>query len=117
MAMTDIPLLTVGQHIMTADAATALPREQLHPGVTYSVLWRDAGSLAGLMWVAAGGTVPQHVHERATHHAWLIDGRARIDDRVLESGSYWHVPAGVPHAVEGLAPSGCELFYLYLRGA
>jgi mannose-6-phosphate isomerase-like protein (cupin superfamily) len=113
--MTEVPLLELRQRILDANDVANLPQERLHPGVTYAVLWREAGNLAGLMWVRPGAVVPPHVHERATHHVWLVDGRARVDDRTLGFGSYWHVPPGVSHHVEGLAPYGCQLFYLYLR--
>jgi hypothetical protein len=113
--MTEVPLLERSQHILDPAAIATLPREPLHPGVTYAVLWREAGSLAGLMWLQPSAVVPQHVHDQARHHVWLTGGRARVDGEVLDWGSYWHVPPGVPHAIEGLAPFGCQLFYLYLR--
>ena len=115
--MAELPLLGLHEHVRDDEEIARLPRERLHPGVTYKVLWREAGSLAGVMWVAAGAVVPEHVHDSASHHVWVVDGRARTGDRELGRGSYWHVPAGIPHAVEGLEAFGCELFYLYLRGA
>ncbi len=115
--MSEVPLLSLRQQILAPQEIAELPLEELHPGVTYTVLWRETGNLAGLMWVTAGAVVPEHVHERASHHVWLVDGRARVDDRTLGWGSYWHVPPGVPHTVEGLAPIGCQMFYLYLRAA
>ena len=113
--MTEVPLLGQHQRILDSNDIADLPRERLHPGVTYSVLWREAGNLAGLMWLRPGSRVPEHVHEHAHHHVWLVDGRARVDGRLLSWGAYWHVPAGAPHSVEGLAPYGSQLFYLYLR--
>ena len=112
--MANVPILSGTQVILDSEEVAQRTREELHPGVTYAVLWREHGSVAGLMWVEAGAAVPEHRHERAAHHVWLVNGRALVDGRMLEQGSYWHVPPDTPHSVQGLAPYGCTLFYLYL---
>jgi mannose-6-phosphate isomerase-like protein (cupin superfamily) len=89
-------------------------REVMAPGVSYTVLWRDGRDVAGVLWIAGGAEIAEHVHSRAEHHVWLIEGRARVAGRTFEGRAYWHVPPGVPHAIEGVEPDGCTLFYLYV---
>lgn len=89
-------------------------REPLAPGVDHEVLWRRGIDRAGLMWVDGGAVIPEHRHDEAEHHIWLLEGRARVDGRTLDHPAYCHVPAGVPHEIEGVAPGGCTVLYLYL---
>jgi quercetin dioxygenase-like cupin family protein len=103
------------QLIIDAETVRSLPRDQMDPGVTYTLLWQRHGSSAGLLRLEAGAAVPEHHHSYAEHHVWLVDGRARVDGRMLEPGAYWHVPPGVSHSVSAPAGTGCTLFYLYLR--
>jgi hypothetical protein len=90
------------------------PREPLAPGVDHEVLWRRGIDRAGLMWVRGGAVVPEHQHDEAEHHIWLLEGSARVAGRTLQHPAYVHVPAGVTHRVEGIAPDGCTVMYLYL---
>jgi hypothetical protein len=89
-------------------------REPLVPGVEHEVLWRRGIDRAGLMWVEGGAGVPEHEHAEAEHHIWLLEGRARVGGRTFTHPAYWHVPAGVVHRIEGIAPDGCTVLYLYL---
>jgi mannose-6-phosphate isomerase-like protein (cupin superfamily) len=101
--------------VVDADAISGRSREPMHPGVTYTILWRQGRDAAGVMWLEGGAEVPEHRHADAEHHVWLSQGRAHVDGRELGPGSYWHVPAGVVHAVSAAGPAGATLFYLYLR--
>jgi hypothetical protein len=89
-------------------------REPLVPGVEHEVLWRRGIDRAGLMWIKGGAVIPEHRHDEAEHHIWLLEGGARVGGRTLEHPGYCHVPAGVPHEIEGIAPHGCTVMYLYL---
>jgi hypothetical protein len=92
----------------------ARPREALAPGVEHEVLWRRGIDRAGLMWIQGGALIPEHEHEEAEHHIWLLEGSARVGGRAVDHPAYCHVPAGVPHEIEGVAPRGCTVMYLYL---
>jgi hypothetical protein len=92
-------------------------REPLGPGVDHEVLWRRGIDRAGLMWIEGGAVLPEHQHDEAEHHIWLLEGRARVGGRTLVHPAYCHVPAGVAHEVEGVAPDGCTVLYLYLGAA
>jgi quercetin dioxygenase-like cupin family protein len=102
------------QLILDASEIAGRPRERMQPGVLQTVLWREGHSTAGLMWIEAGAIVPEHRHDGAEHHIWLLDGQADVGGRRVGQGSYWHVPAGVPHAVDCRTTNGGHLFYLYL---
>lgn len=108
---------TVGrqQLILDPEEIASEPRQMLQPGVDYTMLWREDRSVAGLMFIAPGASMAEHTHSAATHHIWVVAGAAHVEGRTLRAGSYWHVPVGVPHAVEAARPDGCTLFYLYLR--
>jgi anti-sigma factor ChrR (cupin superfamily) len=102
--------------VATAEVIADQPWREL-PGaerVSYKPLWKSGKSIAGLMQVWPGGSVPTHVHRRSHHHIWVVEGAARVLDRQLEPGSYIHIPAGVEHAL-GAGPDGCTVLYLYLR--
>jgi quercetin dioxygenase-like cupin family protein len=103
------------QRIVGPDEIHGRPRDPMHPGVTYTLLWREEGSSAGIMWLEPGARVPEHTHAAAEHHVWLVEGHARVDGHTLGAGAYWHVPAGVAHEVASPSTHGCTLFYLYLR--
>jgi mannose-6-phosphate isomerase-like protein (cupin superfamily) len=107
--------LEARQLILDAALIRRQPRQVLHPGVSYALLWRRGGNSAGILWVDAGAEVPVHTHAAAEHHIWLAKGRAMVDGQLLRAGAYWHVPPGVPHGVASADEAGCELFYLYLR--
>jgi hypothetical protein len=85
-------------------------------GVRDRTLWQDpvGKSLAGLLHLDPGASVPSHIHLRAAHHVWVVSGSCTIDGRAFDAGSYGFVPAGRTHAIEGVGRAGCLLFYLYL---
>lgn len=101
--------------LLDADDLLGRAREPLYPGVEHEVLWRRGQDRAGLMWVRGDATIPEHAHDEAEHHIWLLEGQARVMDRTFHHPAYWHVPAGVPHEIEGVAPNGCTVLYLYLE--
>ena len=69
------------------------------------------------MRLKAGAVQEMHYHKEA-EWAYVLAGRARItavdpelrtfQDDVSE-GDLWYFPAGLPHAVQGLADDGCEV--------
>lgn len=83
-------------------------------GVTQAILWGHEHSYAGVMWVEPGASIPEHVHSQHVHHLWVIEGQAEVLGRVLDERSYWFIPQGRPHALRGVSPTGCTLFYLYV---
>jgi anti-sigma factor ChrR (cupin superfamily) len=113
--MTTSPAPSREQLVLDPDDIDQLPREAMHPGVAYTILWRRAHSAAGVLWIEPGACVPEHTHAAAEHHVWLTEGSAEVDGRTVGPGAYWHVPAGVQHGVVAAASGGAKLFYLYLR--
>jgi quercetin dioxygenase-like cupin family protein len=83
-------------------------------GVSHKELWRSGQSVAGLMRLEPGGYVDEHVHRRAQHHLWVLDGTVRILDRDLGPGSYAHVPPGVDHGMRD-GGAGSTFVYLYIQ--
>jgi oxalate decarboxylase len=69
------------------------------------------------MRLKAGAVQEMHYHKEA-EWAYVLAGRARItavdpelrtfQDDVSE-GDIWYFPAGLPHAIQGLADDGCEV--------
>jgi oxalate decarboxylase len=69
------------------------------------------------MRLKAGAVQEMHYHKEA-EWAYVLAGRARItavdpelrtfQDDVSE-GDLWYFPAGLPHAIQGLADDGCEV--------
>jgi mannose-6-phosphate isomerase-like protein (cupin superfamily) len=114
MVVSDMPMVDPRPLLLDAEEVRSRTRRQLHPGVTFAILWREGHDAAGMMWVDADAEVPEHVHEDVAHHIWIVEGRARTEQRTLGPGSYLHVPPGVPHQLHGLAPGGFTMFYLYL---
>lgn len=89
-------------------------------GVRDRVLWQDpdGASSAGLLDMRPGSSVAAHLHRGgAVHHLWVVRGTCEINGRTLAAGSYMFVPRGVEHAIQRAGPTGCTLFYLYLRAA
>jgi mannose-6-phosphate isomerase-like protein (cupin superfamily) len=109
------PALGGQELVIGGDDISHRSREPMHPGVPYTILWRQGRDAAGVMWLEAGAEVPAHRHDDAEHHVWLSEGRAHVDGRIVGPGSYWHVPAGVDHSVSAVRTDGATLFYLYLR--
>lgn len=93
----------------------ALPWEPLRGmgDVRHKVLWRSGDSVAGLLRVEPGASEVGHTHTTAHHHAWVLEGSARVAGIPVEKGAYVHVPAGVRHAITDTGPDGCTLFYLF----
>lgn len=83
-------------------------------GVRHRVLWRDGGSMAGVMTVEEGHRLGAHTHRSNHHHMWVIDGHATILNRRLGPGSYVHIPGGVEHDIDATDTEGCTVYYLYL---
>jgi quercetin dioxygenase-like cupin family protein len=88
-------------------------------GVRDRVLWQDpdGASYAGLLDLEPGASVAPHLHRGAVHHLWVVSGHCEIGGRTLGAGSYVFVPGGAEHAIQRAGPTGCVLFYLYLRMA
>ena len=88
-------------------------------GVHDRVLWQDpdGASYAGVLEMRPGSSVAPHRHCGAVHHLWVTRGHCEINGRTLATGSYVFVPRGVEHAIQRAGPTGCTLFYLYLRVA
>jgi uncharacterized RmlC-like cupin family protein len=109
----------VGERLVAFDAEELLgrARELVHEGVDHEVVWTRGADRAGLLWFRGDAVFPEHRHPEAEHHVWLLEGRARVGDRLLHHPAYWHVPAGVPHDIQAVAPEGCTLLYLYLERA
>jgi quercetin dioxygenase-like cupin family protein len=86
-------------------------------GVCDRVLWQDpaGASYAGLLHMEPGTSVAPHRHRGAVHHLWVVSGECTINARTLGPGSYVFVPQGLEHAIQQAGPTGCMLFYLYLR--
>jgi|HubBroStandDraft_6_1064221.scaffolds.fasta_scaffold50639_5 quercetin dioxygenase-like cupin family protein len=110
MQRTDIP-----QVVLSANEIAARPTAPLEPslaGVVNTILSEHDGTYAGLMRLAADRVLPEHEHRAMGHHMWVVEGAARYNGRRLDAGSYWYAPPGRAHAVMGLAPSGCTIFYV-----
>ncbi|HZS15709.1 MAG TPA: cupin domain-containing protein [Candidatus Dormibacteraeota bacterium] len=106
----------VGDVVMPAAEVAKRPWEPLAPGapagIANTILSEHGGTIAGVLRIPAGVTLPAHAHRGMGHHVWVVDGAAHAFDRSLPRGSYWFVGAGHAHAIEGLAPDGCTLFYV-----
>jgi quercetin dioxygenase-like cupin family protein len=76
-------------------------------------LMRTSDSVAGLLRLDAGTTENIHVHADAHHHGWVLRGEAKVGGIDIRAGSYFHIPAGVRHAVTDVGPDGCEVFFVY----
>ena len=76
------------------------------------------------MRLKAGAVQEMHYHKEA-EWAYVLAGRARItavdpelrtfQDDVSE-GDLWYFPAGLPHAIQGLADDGCEVLLVVDNG-
>jgi ChrR-like protein with cupin domain len=111
--------MTAQPTVLTPDAIDELAFEPLGPmeGVTHKVLWRDDGSMAGVLKVEGGHHLGAHAHRVNHHHMWVLDGFANVLGAELGPGFYVHIPSGVEHDIDASATNGCTVFYLYLRPA
>ena len=108
----EAPHLTV----LPDHVVAVLPWEDLHDatGVRTKVLWRSAGSLAGLMRLLPGAALPSHAHAEGHHHILVKQGSCEVNGSRLTEGAYVHVAAGEPHHVANRSDDSCEVFYLYV---
>lgn len=105
----------VGDVVMSGADIAQRPPEPLAPGVAgvaNTILSEHGGTVAGVLRIPARVTLPTHAHRHMGHHVWIVDGAAQAFGRTLRRGSYWFVGPGHAHAVEGLPPDGCTLFYV-----
>jgi mannose-6-phosphate isomerase-like protein (cupin superfamily) len=102
--------------MLSAAAVRGRPRQPFQGlrGVEHATLWSDGDDYAGLLWLEPGSHIPEHSHEHACHHVWVVDGAAVVEGQPLAAGSYWYIPPGCLHRVQA-STSGCQLFYLYLH--
>ena len=106
------------QHELVLDTA-AVARQQDDdgveeaPGVVRTTLWHDRTRAAGTLTLAPGAALDEHTHTGHAHHVLVVRGTAEVLGRRLDAGSYWYVPAGVPHALTAVGEEPCELFWVY----
>lgn len=85
----------------------------------------SAKEIAGVdMRLTAGGIREMHWHQAGEWAIMLTgtarvttmdaDGRAFVND--IGKNDLWYFPAGTPHAIQGLAPSGCEFLLVFDDG-
>jgi hypothetical protein len=82
-------------------------------GVTVKELWRSGHLHDALIVYRAGAATPGCPHRAADHHIWVLRGSALIDGRLMEAGSYVHVPPGVSHPILAIDPDGCLLLQVH----
>jgi quercetin dioxygenase-like cupin family protein len=101
--------------VLSAAAIQRLPLSDLHgvSDVKTRVLWSKGRSLAGILEIPAGRELGEHAHPEAHHHAWVLNGDAVILGVHVTAGSYVHIPAGMPHAVEQVGHDGLRMLYLF----
>jgi quercetin dioxygenase-like cupin family protein len=112
---TDVRTATGQAVVLDAAAIERLPLAKLHGlrAAETRVLWTKGRSLAGIIEVAPGEELAEHAHPEAHHHAWVLAGEAVILGVHVSAGSYIHIPAGMPHAVERVGPQGLRMLYLF----
>ncbi len=97
-------------------------------GWTRQITERELGvskSIAGVnMRLNAGGVRELHWHKEA-EWAFMLYGSARINAidpqgrNFVEDvgvGDLWYFPSGIPHAIQGLGPDGCEFLLVFDNG-
>lgn len=76
------------------------------------------------MRLAAGGVRELHWHQQA-EWAYMLDGKCRITTidskgrasiQDVKAGDLWYFPPGLPHALQGLGPTGCEFMIVFDNG-
>ena len=80
-------------------------RDTPYPDIDFSWLWRNAaGGGQAMLKLAQGAKLPLHRHP-GWEQIYLLEGRIRVNQHVLEMGDHLLVQAGDIHAVEALEPS------------
>lgn len=82
-------------------------------GVSNTLLWTDGTSSTGVLTIAAGRRLGDHTHRTHQHDLWVLDGSAEIAGRLLDAGSYVHVPRGVEHDIDATHTAGVSVYYSY----
>jgi oxalate decarboxylase len=82
-------------------------------------------SVSGVnMRLGPGGIRELHWHQQA-EWAVMTDGKCRVTVldwegrpavRDVNAGDLWYFPAGLPHSLQGLGPSGCEFLIVFDNG-
>jgi oxalate decarboxylase len=76
------------------------------------------------MRLSAGGVRELHWHQQA-EWAVMVDGKCRVtmmdgegrsSARDVSNGDLWYFPAGMPHSLQGLGPSGAEFVLVFDNG-
>jgi hypothetical protein len=81
-------------------------------GVEHRILYRDDHTVAGLLRLHPGAGELTHVHLHGEHHLWVLGGSVTLDDTVLATDSYLHVPSRLSHRLVDLG-AGSLLFYVF----
>lgn len=81
-------------------------------GVEHRVLYRDEGTVAGLLRLHPGAGELTHLHLHGEHHLWVLGGTVSVDDTTLPADSYMHVPSRLTHRVVDTG-AGSLLFYVF----
>ena len=105
----------VGDVVLTSHEVAARRARPLAAGadqVGNVVLSQHDGTLAGVLHIPPGVTLPTHAHRHMGHHVFVASGRAFAFGRTMPAGSYWFVGPGHTHDIQGMAPEGCTLFYV-----
>jgi quercetin dioxygenase-like cupin family protein len=87
-------------------------------GVREKVLWVDraSGSYAGILELAPGARIREHVHWGAVHLLYILSGTCELSAslRVLGAGGFEFVPAEALHGIAEAANDTCRLFFVHL---
>ncbi len=76
------------------------------------------------MRLSAGGVRELHWHQQA-EWAVMVDGKCRVTVldgdgrsavRDVKNGDLWYFPAGLPHSLQGLGPTGAEFVLVFDNG-
>jgi quercetin dioxygenase-like cupin family protein len=84
------------------------------PHVQVKYLFSASNSVAGLMRLDPGAHEVPHLHVGGQHHVWVLEGAVHFDGKLLNAGSYLHVPENTTHAMQ-THEEGCTLFFVYSR--
>ncbi len=76
------------------------------------------------MRLSVGGIRELHWHQQAEWAVVLdgnirttaLDGEGRASVRDLKAGDLWYFPAGLPHSLQGLGPTGAEFLLVFDNG-